>query len=125
MKDGYRLPFGKYKGERLADVPTDYVEWLARIAETDSLRSEVDAELDRRAREEDAEHATEFEEPPPPTAPPPLGVREIIVNGFRVSAMRTHADRGGSDAAMRQLLAAREWLIQVAGLDDGKAESVR
>jgi len=117
--DDYRLPFGRYKGERLADVPTPYVEWLALIAERDPLRSEVDAELDRRAREEDAAGASEFEEPPKPTDPPPLGVREIIVHGFRVAAMRTHADQGGSDAAMRQLLAAREWLIQTAGLDDG------
>ena len=28
MKDEDKMPFGKYKGERLADVPENYLRWL-------------------------------------------------------------------------------------------------
>jgi uncharacterized protein (DUF3820 family) len=30
------VPFGRYKGERLRDVPADYLKWLA---ETDNIRA--------------------------------------------------------------------------------------
>lgn len=43
------LPFGKYKGKELKDVPTDYIAWLAgfentirSLAETIMLNSEFD-----------------------------------------------------------------------------------
>ena len=43
------MPFGKHKGTPVADVPTDYLEWLASKDDfKDPLKSVVDAELQKR-----------------------------------------------------------------------------
>jgi len=44
------LPFGKYCGQRLTDVPADYLRWLLRGADQLDhwLRLDVQAELSRR-----------------------------------------------------------------------------
>jgi len=34
----YVVTFGKHRGKRLGDIPTDYVEWLAKNANEESLR---------------------------------------------------------------------------------------
>lgn len=47
--DGYRLPFGKYKGQRLSTVPTPYMRWL--VSQTwlsEYSRFELLDELGRR-----------------------------------------------------------------------------
>ena len=35
---GYRMPFGKHRGQRLDAVPLEYVAWLSDHAESPSLR---------------------------------------------------------------------------------------
>jgi hypothetical protein len=46
---GYRLPFGKYKGQRLGTVPTEYIRWLvSQEWLSDYCRYEVMDELGRR-----------------------------------------------------------------------------
>src|ERR1700721_1658008 len=40
------LSFGKYEGRRIADVPGEYLEWLAK--HTRQILSEVDSEITRR-----------------------------------------------------------------------------
>ena len=73
----WEFPFGKHKGVALADVPTDYLQWLAnqppkegQYAEQDAAqRSRFRAELDYRRSEESAvadELAVEFEAQPVP-----------------------------------------------------------
>ncbi|HTU19234.1 MAG TPA: DUF3820 family protein [Gemmataceae bacterium] len=43
------IPFGKYKGVPLADVPGDYLAWLSRRRRVGSeLRETVEEELSRR-----------------------------------------------------------------------------
>jgi len=39
------MPFGKHKGEKLEDLPTDYIEWLLENAD---LRSGLQAELENQ-----------------------------------------------------------------------------
>jgi len=47
--DGYRLPFGKYQGQRLSTVPTEYMRWLISQAWlSDYSRFELMDELGRR-----------------------------------------------------------------------------
>lgn len=45
-----KMPFGKFKGEPIEDLPTDYIEWALR--ELDSLRpaikEEMEAQLEMR-----------------------------------------------------------------------------
>jgi hypothetical protein len=54
------LPFGKYRGVPLADVPDNYLTWLARQKLTGRLRDAVAAELGRRG----------LGPPPAPDQPP-------------------------------------------------------
>jgi len=89
-----RVPFGSYKGERVCDLPDDYLGWLAGIA-YGPLRDAVEAELAaRKAATEEVRSAA----------------AEMIAAGFRSLAYQAHPDRGGTDEAMRQVLAARDWL---------------
>ena len=47
--DGYRLPFGKYKGQPLGTVPTSYLRWLvAQEWVSEYCRCELLDELGRR-----------------------------------------------------------------------------
>ena len=42
------MPYGKHRGQRIADVPRDYLEWMVR--ENHRLADVAQAELLRRAR---------------------------------------------------------------------------
>lgn len=47
--DGYRLPFGKYRGQKLSTVPTAYLRWLVSQAWlSEYSRFELLDELGRR-----------------------------------------------------------------------------
>jgi uncharacterized protein (DUF3820 family) len=47
--DGYRLPFGKHKGQRLGTIPTNYLRWLvAQEWVSEYCRCELMEELGRR-----------------------------------------------------------------------------
>ena len=39
-----RMPFGKYRGEPIEDLPSDYIEWALR--ELDSLRPAIKEEME-------------------------------------------------------------------------------
>ena len=94
-----RVPFGRYKGLRLCDVPDDYLEWLSTVAKP-PLRAAVDAELARR----DAYLCL--------PAPDVVDAAEAIVQrGFRVVALDVHPDHGGDAELMRAALQARDWLL--------------
>ncbi len=43
-----RMPFGKFRGELLSDIPRDYLEWVQTVATTDRLRRAVQEELNHR-----------------------------------------------------------------------------
>ena len=56
------MPFGKYRGRPLSEVPTDYLKWLLRLSNlSDDLREAVRAELKDRPPE-----YRKFEIPPLP-----------------------------------------------------------
>lgn len=93
------MPFGKYKGEALADVPTDYLGWLLDNVELrPPLHWQVVEELRRRERPAS---------PPPPTSGDMAG---LVRRWFQGLARRYHADRGGSDAEMRVVNEAHDTL---------------
>jgi hypothetical protein len=47
--DGYRLPFGRHRGEPLGQVPTDYLEWFLKTCKPSAgLRAVIRAELSAR-----------------------------------------------------------------------------
>lgn len=92
------MPFGKYRGWRLADLPSDYVVWLLGLELREPLRSAVEAERRRRDR----------------PRPDPRLVKDLISVGQRQLARRHHPDVGGSHEAMLAVRYAAEWLFAQA-----------
>ena len=100
-----RVPFGKYRGRLLSELPNDYLEWLySRQNIREPLRSQVDAEYERRRINEE-ERGTEL-------VPGELlaMAEEVVKIGFRNLARRYHPDSGGSHERMTELNRAVEFL---------------
>jgi hypothetical protein len=107
------MPFGKYCGQDIGDIPTSYLRWLCGNANLYGvLADEIEAELDRRLfnqRQQSSEsHATFLT----PLAEPgwihfdPADIslfREIVDHGYKVSARVYHPDAGGSVVMMQRL----------------------
>ena len=94
------MPFGKFKGLELADLPNDYLEWLVGLGD---LREPLRSEVEREYRWRTGVDAIE-----------PSSVRdaatEIVSAGYRVMATRCHPDHGGDTRAMQAVNNARDWL---------------
>ena len=102
-----QVPFGKYYGLELREVPDDYLCWLSTIQLRDRLRSAVAKEIRRR-------HLVEER---PVSAVVPILVPKIISAGFRILAKKLHPDHGGDGRKMVELNHAADWLrAQVGGL---------
>ena len=44
-----RMPFGKYKGVIIADLPTDYIQWMQKNLQLKGcLKSAIDQEIKKR-----------------------------------------------------------------------------
>ena len=90
-----RMPFGKHKGERLEDIPDDYLEWLLlKIDLRADTRMHVEAEYRLRNG-------------PPPSAGSLL---DIVNAGFRALALKYHPDHGGDSESMRLAIESCEFL---------------
>jgi Putative quorum-sensing-regulated virulence factor len=100
-----KMPFGKYRGKRLAKVPTDYLVWCRDSCSTvtDELRALIVQELARREDLPPAEEGAATTSRGPTMSP--LG-QMLAGNArmlFKNLAMKYHPDRGGSDVAMTAL----------------------
>ena len=94
------MPFGRYRGAPLEQIPDDYLEWLVALSDLrEPLRTHVAHEYQRRFGE---------------GAAVPAGVldagAEIVAVGYRAVATRHHPDHGGSTEAMQHVNAAAAWL---------------
>jgi hypothetical protein len=107
------MPFGKFKGHRLRDLPDAYLGWLHALGTLrEPLKMQVEREYQRRI------HPRNRPRRPPPSAGPSVltpALRApalvIISRGFRAAALDAHPDRpGGSHEAMLDLQAAKEAL---------------
>jgi len=50
LKPPYVMPFGKYKGKCLHELPEDYVEWLGTVELREPLKTLRAVEIERRKR---------------------------------------------------------------------------
>ena len=100
-----RMPFGKFKGRLLADLPTHYLCWLTTIDLKPWLRDAAEDVLHTR---DDAEVEEE-----PQRNQLPANAPEIVARWYREMSLRFHPDRGGSVEAMTAINVAAERLAKL------------
>lgn len=109
-----RMPWGKYRGVVLRQVPSGYLGWALDEANLDAaLQRSICTELARRIR-----LTIEPVAPEPKRLPAPdvlRAVDDVIALGFRQLALRHHPDRGGDHVDMIVATQARDWLRQAMG----------
>jgi len=44
------MPWGKYKGEKIEDLPSDYLHWLATKCDNEEIAEQADEEWQHRER---------------------------------------------------------------------------
>ncbi len=95
------MPFGRFAGVALDEIPDTYVAWLLAIDLREPLRSAVVAEAAARGLLVDSV---------PPLRPVRAVAEELIGAGLRTLARKHHPDVGGDVATMQQVTAAASWL---------------
>jgi hypothetical protein len=98
-----RVPFGKFRGVGLADVPDDYLRWLHTL---DDLREPLRSAVAK-------EYALRFEVAAGlPSLSPEIRLmaQELVSAGYRALARLHHPDSGGFTQVMQQVNLAAEWL---------------
>jgi putative quorum-sensing-regulated virulence factor len=94
-----RMPFGRYRGELVTDIPDGYLEWLRSLDDLrEPLREAVELEWEARSV----------------AAEMPATVRAagnaIVAVGYRTLATRHHPDHAGDTVLMQNLNGAAAWL---------------
>jgi hypothetical protein len=93
------MPFGKFKGIDISDLPDDYLKWLASLGDLKQpLRQAIDNEVEARR------------EPSTPSAVEIGFADEIISAGVKKLALRHHPDVGGTEESMKAVNRAGEIL---------------
>jgi len=107
MATNVTMPFGKYVGVPLTELPDQYVAWLLNLGNDlrEPLRQFVIEENVRRERIRNAERAAALVTPDVIAA-----AHEIIRQGVRALMRRHHPDAGGSVEAMTAVNNAAELL---------------
>ena len=94
-----RMPFGKYKGRELRDVPDSYLLWLLDNCEdiSPTLREAIERHLDGGNRNLPVEKA-------------------LVDQWYGRLAREFHPDCGGSHDAMKAVNRAKDLLVEMAGV---------
>jgi len=105
------MPFGKFRGTPIRELPDDYINWLLSLDDLrDPLAGAIAAEHNRRVfgapRSERADTPLQNDCPSRETA------QKIIDAGFRSVATKAHPDRGGTHEQMVLTNAVVAWLRQ-------------
>src|SRR5215831_15186227 len=97
-----KMPFGRYLGVEVADLPDDYLRWLHEAIDLrEPLCSAVEAEYEFRFTARIAHK------------PLPDDVRqmasELVSAGYRKLSQQHHPDKGGSTKSMQSVNAAADF----------------
>ena len=102
-----KMPFGKFAGIDLGDLPDGYLGWLHGRDLYEPLRSAVNAEFQERAAAPPEDESPQLYDDVQALA------AEMISVGYRALAARHHPDHGGNTYAMQLVNLARDYLRQV------------
>lgn len=111
-----KMPFGKYRGLEISNLPSNYLDWLLTIDLHGRLLEAVEAEW--MSRDADEGHET-------PPVPPHTGLdaeerlllMEVVRAGYRALARKYHPDlEGGNPEMMVRLNRLMERLKDMGGL---------
>jgi hypothetical protein len=95
-----RIPFGKYRGMPVGQLPTEYLEWLTTIDVREPLATQIRGEYERRLYDQSAIES-------------PITLRlvdQIVSAGVRSLARTYHPDGGSHHAEMVAINNAADWL---------------
>lgn len=99
------MPFGRYRGTPVRDLPDAYLEWLLALDDLrEPIRSAVLAEHRRRA--------TTTRDTRRPGALDHEIAERLIAAGYRRLAREMHPDAGGDPARFRALSETRDALLR-------------
>ena len=99
-----QIPFGKYRGTPVTELPFDYLQWLTSIELLEPLRTEVQKEYGKRLCDQSQyEGLIDLEV-----------IDEIISAGVRSLARTHHPDAGGDHDKMVAINNAADWLRERA-----------
>ena len=101
------MPFGKYKGELIEHIPTDYLKWLFREC---NLRPPLCYAVERELAIRRTDAASD-----PPAAQAAPAWANIIRKWHREMALKFHPDRGGHVEAMKAINHAADRLKELTG----------
>ena len=104
-----RMPFGRFRGLPLDEIPTWYLSWLEGLPDLrEPLRRAVAAECERRFLRDESGPGDEAN-----SAPDHLDLaiaHKIVDRGVRSLARELHPDVGGNHEPMVAVNIAAEWL---------------
>lgn len=107
------MPFGKYVGTEVSELPTKYLEWLTENCDLyGDLEEEIEAELQSRYAAKTKKANSRPPNPEPKSSMPTAGLQPIVRDWYRDLARRYHPDAGGSDAEMSVVNTAHERLLR-------------
>lgn len=96
------MPFGKYKGKELGDIPVDYLEWV--LANCNRISPRLKRAIQAAIAGESS------------TSPPaPALLPDLTNRWYRTLALEFHPDRYGSHEGMKAINRARDLLLEMAG----------
>jgi hypothetical protein len=104
------MPFGKYKGRLLSELPDGYLLWLLDLPDLNPwLRRALESEL---ARRDDAPRSPGRQEGAIALA----DLRSVVKTWFGELSRRWHPDRGGTHESGQAINQAHDRLRELLGL---------
>lgn len=103
------MPFGKHVGEKLDEIPLDYLRWVLRECKS------IPFGLRRAIRDVIAANERDANQEPAASPGVPVVWSEVISVWYRQMARKYHPDRGGSHEAMLAVADGYERLKELTG----------